>query len=617
MTTTHNRVRKVALLVGCLALANGLLVAHRNPATGYELSPYAATPTVTWVGLAVAFLVGSVVSVATVRRTYTWAVGVGLAVSAALSVFAMPVFRGYTFYGAGDSLTHVGWAREIAGGSLEATNLLYPGVHTLTVFVGRLADVPLTLANTYVVLVAFPLVFLLFVPLAAELLADAPWAYGIGLLAAAAFIPINNISIHPAAHPASQGTLLFAFVLYLALAYTVGVLDTGPGARGENLRRDESHSSLARWPTTATGTGVLLALASAAIVLVHPQMGLNVVVVLGAIAAAQLLARRYTDLDRVDAHRPLYAHTVVALAVFLAWAPRFERVQGAFLATVQSVVQSGPTTGQVVSQRSTSLTTVGGSIVEIFLKLFGPAVVLSACAAALFALAVYRHRTDADTLVGYIAAAFVPLTAIFALVLAGSVGDLYFRYQGFMMVPVTVVAAAALAHAASWAATRGNRGAGVAVVAVVLLVLAPVGLLVVHPSPYVYQPSQHVTESQISGYGSAFDHRAEGVEFTGIRGGPRRYVDYHYGTEYARETLDFPGYRDGVPVPVFVAANYSEAYGEPRYLALTDGTRQTEVGLYHGFRYPASGFRALETTPSSSRVRASEGFELYLVGGDE
>lgn len=616
--TTTDRIRKLALVAGCLGLTAGVLAAHGAPAAGYELSLYGATPPVVWAGVGVAFLAGAVVALSAPIRGYAWSAAVGLVAASAVTVFSMPLLRGYEFYGVGDSLSHVGWSREIAAGSLEPTNLLYPGVHTLTVFVGRVAGVPMTQANMVVVLVVVPLVFLLFVPLAVELVAGTPRAYAVGLLAAALFVPINNVSVHPNAHPASQAILLFAFVLYLALAYAVGVLDTGPGAEPDDAGRARPHSALLARPLALTGTGVLLALASAAIVLVHPQQALNVAFVFAAIAGVQFLGRRYLADHAVATHRPLYAHTAVLLGAFFAWTPRFERAQGAFTATVESILRTGPSAGGVVSQKSASLTVVGGSIPELFAKLFGTATVFSLLAAALVAVALVRWRRDADTLVGYLAAGFVPLVAIFLVVLASEAGDMYFRYQGFIMVPVTVLGAAALARAHGWAADRGSARTGAVAVAVLLLVLAPVGLIAVHPSPYMYQPTKHATESEIAGYGAAFEHRDPDVAFVGLRGGPRRFVDYHYGTQQARTTLAFPGYREGTPPAVFAAANYSQAFDETRYLVVSAGTREREVRLYDGFRYSERGFRALETTPGVNRVRASDGFELHVVReGDE
>jgi hypothetical protein len=624
--STTDRVRKLALLAGSVALAVGGLAAHRSPATSYELSIYASTPTLVWAGVGVAFLTGALVAITARVRSGVWAAAVGLVGGATLTVFGLPLLRGYEFYGVGDSLSHVGWAREIAAGAHDPTNLLYPGVHSVTVSVGRIAGVPMTQANMIVALVAIPLVFLLFVPLAAELVAATPRAYTIGLLVAALFVPMNNVSVHPNTHPASQGILLFAFLLYLALAYTTGALDAGRRDSGHDStggRRDSGHDSTGGRQNSSvfscpvTGTGVLLLLASVAMVFVHPQQALNVALVFAAIAAVQFLARRYGTDRVVAAHRPLYAHTAVLLAVFLAWTPRFERAQGAFVGTFESLLQSGPSAGGVVAQRSGSLTAIGGSLPELFAKLFGAATVVSALAAVLLGVGLYRHYRDTDTLVGYVAAGLVPVIGVFLVVLASNAGDMYFRYHGFIMVPVAILGAAALARARTWAADRGFARGGAVAAVVLLLVLAPIGMLAIHPSPYIYQPTQHVTETELDGYESAFEHRADGVEFTGVRGGPRRFVDYHYGTERARTTLSFPGYRDAIPPVVFAAGNYTDAFGEPRYLVVTERGYQREVDLYRGFRYPASGYRALETTPAINHVRANDQIRVYVVREDD
>jgi hypothetical protein len=626
--STTDRVQKLALLAGSVALTVAVLAAHNSPATAYELSIYASTPTLVWGGVAAAFLTGALVAFTARVRSGVWGAAVGLVGGATLTVFGLPLLRGYEFYGVGDSLSHVGWAREIAAGAHDPTNLLYPGVHSLTVFVGRVADVPMTQANMVVALVAIPFVFLLFVPLAAELIAATPRAYPVGLLVAALFVPINNVSVHPNTHPASQAILLFAFLLYLALAYTTGALDAGRrdesrdsvrgrGDRTHNSARGRPDSTASSWRALGTGTGLLLVLASAAIVFVHPQQALNVALVLAAIAVAQFFARRFAADQALAAHRPLYVHTAVLLAVFFAWTPRFDRAQGAFTGTIESLVQSGASAGGVVSQRSASLTVVGGSLPELFAKLFGVATVCSALAAGLLGVGLYRRYRDTDALVGYVAAGLVPVIGVFLVVLASNAGDMYFRYHGFIMVPVSILAAAALARAWTWAADRGAARAGAAIVVVLLLGLAPVGVAAIHPSPYVYQPTKHVTAAELNGFGSAFDYREDGVEFTGLRGGPRRFVDYHYGTERARTTLSFPGYRDGIPPGVFVAGNYTDAFGDPRYLVLTERDYEREVGLYGGFRYPESGFSALETAPGVNHVRASDGVNVYVVREDD
>ena len=648
MSPTFSRLSKIGLLVGYAALSAALVAANRTPAAGYELSIYRSTPTVVWVGLGVGLAVAVLVGLTAPRETRSHDAALLLGGGSALAGVALPILRGYTFFGGGDSLSHVGWAREISAGTLPPDQLLYPGIHTATVLVGEAAGTSLLAANLYVVLVAFPLVFLLCVPLAVQLVGRTHRAYGVGLLAALLFVPVNNVSVHFNAHAASQGILYSAFLFYLALRYV------HPGStRGEPPERVRSWVPSLRG---ASGVGVLLAGGSVVLLFVHPQQALNLGLCFVAITGTQALFRFLGEPSAVR-HRLLHVQTAVVVAAFVLWAPRFERVQGAVLSTLSSILTAGPSAGGVVAQKSTSLTTVGGSLPELFIKLFLVAGVFSLLAGVVLALAPFGRFPDAEanTLVTYLGAALVPVFGVFLVVLASASGDMYFRYQGFIMVPVTVLAATALAYAISdggeadgggpgggllsgrsgggllsggGSSGRGGAGGGrsdggdgfgaaTVLVVVLLLTLVPIGLAVFHPSPYVYQPNKQVTDAQISGYGASFDYRDPDVQFAGIRGGPERYVDYHYGTERARETLNFPGYKDPIPTSVFAAGNYTDYYEDGRYLTTTRSDRAREVALYDGLRHEESGFRALDATPGVNRVVSSEGFTLRYVTPEE
>lgn len=609
MARLTHRLAKLVLAAGLVAFAAGVWSAHLAPTTGYELSIYAATPDATWVGVGAALLVGGLVALTAPRDGRLHDAGLAAVGLAALAVFALPVLRGYAYYGAGDSLTHLGWASELATGRLAVTELLYPGVHTTAVFVAETAGVGLPMGVLYVVLVAVPVVYLLFLPLTVQVLGGGRRALAAGALVAALFVPINNISVHPVAHPTSQAILLSAFVLYLLLAYvsapTATSTTAGPAPSGTRSRFDG-----------VSGLGVLLGAAAVAVVLVHPQQAVNLALVFVAVAALRAVLRRWTT-GLAAQHRGIYAQTGVLVAALAVWAPRFERVGGATEATFGSLLSSGATAGEVVSQRSSSLTEVGGSIAELFVKLFLPGTVLSVLAAGLVAVVAYRRlRRDDDALAGYVAAGMLPLGGAFLVMFAADIGDQYFRYLGFLMVPVSVLGAVAVGRLAGGLDARSGRHLGTVVAVVLLVGMLPVGALAVHPSPYMYQPNSQVTESEFTGYAGTFETREAEVPFAGIRGGPRRFVDYHYGTEYTDEQLEFPGDRTGIPEGVFVAGNYTAAYEADRYLTVTRGAYLREVVMYESFRYPASGFAALDATPGVNRVRSNGGYTLYRVDAE-
>lgn len=113
MSPTFSHLSKIGSIVGCLALFTALVVANRTPASGYELSIYQSTPTLVWIGLGIALAVAVLVGLTAPRDTRTHDSALLLGGSAALAIVALPILRGYTFLGGGDSLSHVGWAREI------------------------------------------------------------------------------------------------------------------------------------------------------------------------------------------------------------------------------------------------------------------------------------------------------------------------------------------------------------------------------------------------------------------------------------------------------------------------------------------------------------------------
>jgi hypothetical protein len=396
------------------------------------------------------------------------------------------------------------------------------------------------------------------------------------------------------------------------------VLTTGGPIDDVSLRRDPLTDGGTDTSRRVTGIGVLVALVSATMVLFHPQQALNVVVLYGAVAGTQLLYRRFVSEHPIVGHRTLYAQTGIISGLFLLWAGQFPIVRTAIQSTIDGLFASQAAAGDVVASKSQSLSALGGDIVFLFVRLFLPGLLLSVVA-GLLQMGVARSDlfsadADANGLLVYFAVALVPLFGVFLVLMVGGYGDMYFRYQGFIMVPVTILAAVALTRwlGSGDSSDRSHRTAA-RVVAVLLVVMLPIAALGLHPSPYMYQPTPHVTETSAEGYAASFEHRVPEQEFVGISGGPSRYVDAAYGTNRAETTLEFPGYSDRLPEPVFDRGNYSDYLAEDRYMAVTTSDRRIETELYDGFRYSDRGFERLDSTPRVSRVRTSDGFQLYYL----
>lgn len=582
---------KFALAIGYLALALGVIVARRTPATTYELSIYGATPLGFWLGIGAALVLALLVLTLPGVRGPIRRGALALASGSVVAVAALPIVRGYHFYGAGDSLTHLGWVRDISAGVLSPLELLYPGVHVTAVFVQATTGIGSERALQLVVL-AFVVAFLIFIPLCVRAVIGTNYALVLGVLAALLLVPLNNIGLHLMAHPATQAVLFVPYVLYLLAAY---------------LR---SHGSGPR----RAAIGGLLALSALALLVVHPQMALALLGVFVTISAAQFVYRRTGALETVARQPSLYAHTAVLGVAFVVWTLRFDRATGTMRAVADALL-SGATGGSEVAQRTGTLAALGGSTTELFVKLFLPAVVLAAFA-GLVVLASATGRlddTDDQTLVRYVTVALLPVLALFGLVFIVD-QTFAFRYHGFVMALVTVAAVVGVRWVSIGVARVGSRGLAQGVVVALFALLLPVAIMTMFASPFVYQPSQHVTEEQVAAHDLAFEQRESDVLVTGVAGGTDRYVDAIYGTTIA-EDLSIHDEEGGVPAAAF-GPNLTSAYESDRYIVVTDRNRATETELYDGVRYAEAGYETLERHPNIHRVGTTGDVQVYRLHAD-
>jgi len=596
------------LAIGYAALAVAVLAAYTRPARGYELDIYRATPIAFWIGVGIAVLASLAVSVRhrIGRRLRTTALG--LVVLAVLAVVALPLFRNYYFFGPGDSLSHLGWTRMISRGDLSPFGLLYPAIHSTAVFVNRVIGVSLRRAMLLVVLV-YTLVYLVFVPRCVDEIASSRLAIVTGTFVAVLFLPINNVSVYVLPYPTTQALFFIPFVLYLAIKYIV-LPDEG-------------------MPRPITAAGILLAISSVAIVLLHPQQAGSVLLVFGGIVAVQVLSRVFDPDNTISEQRPLYAQTAFLAAAFLLWAPRFGRVRSAGAGLINGLLGFGDPVGDEISRRSGSLVELGGSVPELFVKLFGVSVLLSVIA-GLVVLASLINRLDGNpwknAVVRYLTVGLVLLSGTFVVFFVGSVSVLPFRYLGAVMVVVTIVGGVGLAD---WPGLpdrlslrfppRSARPEIKTVAVLVFALLLGLQMLHVHEGAYIYQASDQVTERTMVGYENSFEHRDPAVWYAGIRGGPRRYVDAVYGTSSNETTPGgqvFEGKEQDIPFGVW-GNNVSQFFGRDRYVAVTDADVQRELVLYDGIRYSRAGFLKLRSTPRIHRIRSNGDFRLYYVDENE
>lgn len=588
---------EIALIVGFCSLTVAVLGAHFSPTTGYEVSLYASTPLVTWIGLATAFSISLPVAIlGTGSRDRTLALLLAGGVLA--TVAGLPLIRNYFFYGHGDALTHLGWARDVAVGDIAATELFYPALHAGSILVGEMLGVGLARAMLLIVFCLL-VVFLLFVPLTVREIAGRNGLV-VGTIAALLVLPVNHISLqYMNPHPISETILLSPLVLYLLVRYLDG--EVGETQMG------------------VSAIGGLLALSLVATVLYHSMQAANLLAVLVAIAFFQALVRRHSpNGTAIAGKRTVYAHTGFLAVVFVLWNSRFTVVTSTVEATVRSIaglISGQASAGEVVSSRSSSLAGLGAGLGEVFAKLFVPSTLFALLTAGIVIVSLRRRTDESLTGVRLLGVGLVALGLFTLPFVAGTVSKLVFRNLGFVMVLSTILGAVGLVHLLGpdtplYALGRPSQ----ALLVGFFTVLVIVSTVVLFPSPYIYQANPAVSESSYQGYERAFDVRSTDVAFGGIRNGPQRYVQAVYGRYDVPDDLDsFGYYRQSGEIEGENLTRLPATVERPRYLVVTDHDRAREIEAYRSLRYSEDQFASLDDQVGVDRVLSNGAFELFHV----
>lgn len=598
----RGRGGKTLLTVGFLLLTLGIIAVRARPATNYELSIYAGTAPLFWVAFAVAMLLSIGISLSSSRGAVKWpALFLG---GLAMTAFAsLPILRGYVFYGLADAMTHFGWAAEISTGVKSPFQFIYPGAHLSAVLIEATTGGPLPWAMMLVVVIAV-MTYFLFIPLAVRAMVPTPTAIVIGTLSGFLLLPLNNIGTHQMFHSYTITTLLVPVMLYLVFKHAGGAADD---------------DSLPTWMSAATP---LLVLSGTSMLFFHPQTALDVIIVLGTVVAVQLVVLFRWPTSRLASHRMVHLELVVLCVIFVLWILQFwqtwsmmDGLLQAFYATVEGTADAG----KVVDDTGENASSIGVSLVELFIKLFAVAAFYGVVASALVAAKLF-HWVDAapqrDTGIVYFAASGATLTPFFLLHFIGDISGYFFRHVGFAMVLVTVLGAAALVSALEVERSTGRLGKLLRpTLAVILVISLLLTTMAAHPSPYIHKRGHGLSEPMASGFETAFvwdKHADDPVRWASIRSESQRFDDAYVLDDTVRHNDDVP--------PEMVQRHLVQYYAELRgryngdhYLPVTRMSVGQEVSVFRGGDLTMEDFHGIERQYGVHRVQSNEEFALYYI----
>ena len=587
--------RRLLLALGFAALTVAILVAWNAPAMRYELSIYRATPLAVWIGVGFAFLVSVVVCVLDPRDR---ACGYGLFLGgfSTIVVVSLPALRHYRYYGATDAMTHLGWAEEVRTGALIPTELLYPGGHVLSSIVAEVFGVS-TMRAVLLVTAGLVALYVLFIPLTARAIVPDGAVVAIAAFGGFFLLHINNVSTGLTFHAYSFALAGFPVVLFVLVKNVVSSVSVD-----EESRRPVS------WH-------VVIVLAGMLTLFLHPQVMLNVVLLLGSFVGVHFFARRFLTDNPLAQHRPGYWAFIVLSVIWFAWTIQHWQLQAAaenLFTSVYNTIMGEESPGQAAIDTGVSAEAIGASLTELFIKLFTVSLVYSIAAllAVIGAIVAVRRarRHSAHSVVTYFGCSGLVLGPFFALHWLGDISVYFFRHLGFAMVLATIIGAIGIQVVVERLGERRMQPA-FTTVAIMLAVLAlTLSMLIVFPSPYIYSPSGHITDQETAGYQTAFATAEDEIRWSGIRTGPHRFHDGlimedtpgRLGGASAYEADDLHG---------LLAGNHDEDL----YLPISERDYQREVDAYKELRFRTGDLQALSTSPTTNKVHTNGGFDLFFI----
>jgi len=586
------------LIAGYISLCFATIIAWSRPATGYESSIYGGTPISFWVGILTA-LTAAVAASLRPNRTHRVA-GVALAGISIITIVALPIIRGYYWLGEGDSLTHVGFALNIQNGLLPLQGFRYPAVHTIGILISDVTGISL-FQSFLLVIPIFVLLFFLFVPLAVRELVPNLSTIIVGVFSGLFLLQMNFLGVHTQVHPTSQALMIVPLILFLFTA---------------NYLRSDRRLFL------------LFVTAVTALVLVHPQQAANLLILLSSMAVIALIHSQRGTGDSWIGYWDLLVPTLTTGALFWLWVGNLARFEAAFAAFVSNLLLVETGTATEVASRSVSLSQVGGSIEGIFLKIFSVALLFCLLTGSTMIEGfnkVFIARTDVNrkwltipntcsetrtVLILYLLLGIIGIIGIFLAYLVANITSQYFRHYGFMMVIVSITGSIPFAQLLTYLSERFRLPSTNTVYAIVVFLLLLLSIPVIHPSPYIYQPSGHVPESQVDGYETSFGYRDENIVYSYVRSSASRYHDATHGWKVRESKEDVNARR----IPDHFADRRLTSYFDQRtYVAVTGADRVRDPVIFNGLRFNQSDFQYLENEKGINKIQTSDEFDLYLV----
>jgi hypothetical protein len=614
----------LSFMASCLAI-----IANTPPVNGYELSIYQAYPPYFWalIAASIACGIGILVHQAFLKEGSRWWVAGLLIIIFSNSIFLyLPSLRGYAIYGRGDTLTHIGFIKDILlTGHISKSNF-YPVVHILGANLIEFTGIsPGSMVN--LLFVFFSALYIVNVYVLAKVIAK---NHGQALLVTAFASPLIFSLFHVNIHPSFLSLFMVPLLLY--------------------FYHRASASSLNRvWNL------LLLGLLTLTLAFFHPVTALYTIIALLTFVIAQTVYRRYVAgtssrlVPQISKNntRVAVVTCLVLLALFCGWyftndtIPRnlakvYERISPIITTDSSEVQPAAEETAymSISQQHYYRLTGTGlnlSRIMVLFFIRYG-AIFLYLIIASILSILVlgkslFRKTAPQPMSFTYSLQFMVALAISIFMLFAYAIEINEIRMVRFTLLMGTIVTGLvsydAITIKKSGSSLMLTQKSGGIIVFLLIMATVVLSLGCVYSRPQVYRPQQQVSWMEI--YGTEWFGRKANFNITTSAIYPlsiRRFSQCNFGKDFPSTPQDRKAAKNLPPHFGYTKYEYiAEALdSQGSYIVIFERDKlfhlmYPENVRQEVYQYTEDDFFKLDSDHSAAKIYMNGGVEVWRVYG--
>lgn len=607
-TTTALRHLKLIAIASNISILLCLIILIATPdSNGYEPVIYDVYPSVFWFLLALPFFLLFVYALyvqtaegKAVKKHGLLTLSLIFSVAIASTIITLlPLIRGYAFYNPGDSLSHLGYVKDILASGHFGRSNVYPITHILIVDINFVTSIGVKEAMMLVP-PAFTLVFSAFMYLVTKTIwRSGPMALMIVTLSLLPFLGTDTTFLLPNV----AAFLMVPLILFeLVMAWT----STG-------------HDKLAHY--------ALLVVLLVVLPMFHPETSLFLLIVLITFALAARIIKRWprffsTSRGEFFLSKPRLAIPIAVLsAILFAWFSASIYFEGIVRTVVKAVTFSS--SGSPLDSYSSILNYVQvqlSDILQTALLLYGTPLLLAMILVYEFVKLAGIRKGETLKVDEFVLSAMVFVFAVMAFIffiVDLIIGPRPIKYM--IMFAFFLFALLAQRSIGRFRRSRIRSSIFQSAVLVIVACLVIISISAVYPSPKINHLNYQVTDNDLTGMNYFLQYGNEENRVYAITLLAQRYVNALMGIDATSRYIS-----DLSPPPHFAydsSKDNAAATPQQRFYMIFD--ERTEIFyeiVYPNYstywKYNENDFRRLDHDPSVGTIYANGGLKIFEVHGE-